>query len=281
MFRIEEDIVRRFTYRFIAYLICTVLLSGGVALAQHRDGVDEKAEQRLVQLINRERAERGLSPLAIDERLTRAAREHTRLMIRYDELEHQFSGEPSVSLRLAATNIRFDISGENVALDSDGADSAHDALMHSPPHRANILRPEFSAVGVGAIWSGGTLYVTQDFAHRVAELTVDEVEDAVARAVNERRSAVRLPILARVDQPKLREWACGMAHRNALDTSRAHSLTAASNVVAFTINDIEKMPVALNSMRDIPASKLGVGACYASSASYSAPVFWVLVVSFR
>jgi hypothetical protein len=153
--------------------------------------------------------------------------------------------------------------------------------MHSPPHRANILRPEFSAVGIGAIWSRGVLYVTQDFAHRVAELTIGDVEEAVARAVNERRRAARSSMLSRVSQPAFREWACDMARRDALDTSRPHSLSAVNNVVAFTLNDIEKMPAALNSMREIPASQLSVGACYAKSSSYTTPVFWVLVASFR
>ena len=261
--------------------MCTLFILCGMALAQGRDGVDEQAEVRLVQLINRERTERGLSTLAIDDRLTRAAREHTRLLIKYNELNHQFRGEPVLELRLSATGIRFDSSGENLALDSDGIDSAHVELMHSPPHRANILRPEFSAVGIGAIWSQGVLYITQDFAHRVAELSVGEVEDAVARAVNERRRAARSSILARVSDPEFRDWACDMARHNALNTSGPHSLPAVNNVVAFTLNDIEKMPAALNSMRDIPASKLAVGACYATSSSYTTPVFWVLAASFR
>jgi hypothetical protein len=257
------------------------MLAVGNASAQRREGVDEQAEQRMVQLINRERAQRGLSTLVIDERLTRAAREHTRLLIKYDELEHQFRGEPALELRLSATGIRFDTSGENLALDGDGADSAHDALMHSPPHRTNILRPEFSTVGVGAIWSRGVLYVTEDFAHRISEVTVGEMEDAVARAINERRRTAHALNLMRVQQPELRDWACDMARHNELNTTRAHSLQMVSNVLAFTINDMDKMPDALNSLRSIPASKLGVGACYAKSASYSTPVFWVLAVTFR
>lgn len=273
--------MRRFPYRFAVWVFCTVLLAAADISAQRREGVDEGSEQRLVQLINRERAQRGLSTLVIDERLTRAAREHTRLLIKNNELNHQFRGEPILELRLSSTGLRFDSSGENLALDSDGAESAHVSLMRSPPHRANILRPEFSAVGVGAIWSRGVLYVTQDFAHRVAELTVGEVEDAVARAVNERRRAAHTPVLARVEQPVLREWACDMARKDRLNTTRPHSLERTVNVVAFTINDISKLPNALNSFRTLSASKLGVGACYARSSSYSTPVYWVMVVASR
>jgi hypothetical protein len=273
--------VRRFPYRFAIWVVFAVLLAVSAASAQRREGVDEAAEQRMVQLINRERAQRGLSTLVVDDRLTRAAREHTRLLIKNKDLEHQFRGEPVLELRLSSTGIRFDSSGENLALDSEGADSAHVSLMHSPPHRANILRPEFSAVGVGAIWSGGVLYVTEDFAHRVSEMTVGEVESAVAQAINERRRAARSPMLTRVEQPKLRDWACDMARDDQLNTTRPHSLERTVNVVAFTINDMARMPNALNSFRTLPASKLAVGACYAKSRSYSTPLFWVLAVAFR
>ena len=38
---------------------------------------DSAGEKQLVELINQERAREGLPPLAVDERLTQAARKHT------------------------------------------------------------------------------------------------------------------------------------------------------------------------------------------------------------
>ena len=41
-------------------------------------------------------------------------------------------------------------SAENIAAGNATADAAMDQLMNSPGHRANILRREFSAVGIGS-----------------------------------------------------------------------------------------------------------------------------------
>jgi uncharacterized protein YkwD len=37
--------------------------------------------------------------------------------------------------------------------------------MDDPDHRDNILNPDYNAVGVCVIRSGGQLYVTEDFTH--------------------------------------------------------------------------------------------------------------------
>lgn len=62
-----------------------------------------------------------------------------------------------------AANIRFVVAGENLAL-AQNLLLAHDGLMNSPGHRANILREAFGRVGIG-ILDGGIygLMVTQKF----------------------------------------------------------------------------------------------------------------------
>jgi uncharacterized protein YkwD len=59
--------------------------------------------------------------------------------------------------------VRFLTAGENLAFAPTVA-SAHEGLMQSPGHRANILRPQFARVGIG-IEDGGVhgLMVTEDF----------------------------------------------------------------------------------------------------------------------
>jgi len=58
--------------------------------------------------------------------------------------------------------------GENIAAGSAGTleGSLHDAWMHSDGHRANILAPGFTRVGVGVFCTAnGSIYLTQDFGH--------------------------------------------------------------------------------------------------------------------
>lgn len=65
--------------------------------------------------------------------------------------------------RLAAAGLRYALSAENIAF-APTAEQAHEGLMNSPPHRANILNPGFTRVGVAVL--GNTdhgLMVTQEF----------------------------------------------------------------------------------------------------------------------
>jgi uncharacterized protein YkwD len=50
--------------------------------------------------------------------------------------------------------IKYSQAGENLALAPD-VEIAHNGLMNSPGHRANILTPEFKKVGIGCL-AGGT-----------------------------------------------------------------------------------------------------------------------------
>ena len=58
--------------------------------------------------------------------------------------------------------------GENIASGSAGTlvGTLHNAWMHSDGHRANILAPGFTRVGVGVYCSAnGSIYLTEDFGH--------------------------------------------------------------------------------------------------------------------
>ena len=39
----------------------------------------------------------------------------------------------------------------------------HTAWMNSPDHRANILSPSFTSVGIGLAWANGQVWATEDF----------------------------------------------------------------------------------------------------------------------
>jgi uncharacterized protein YkwD len=125
---------------------------------------DPAGEKQLVELINQERTKQELQPLAVDPRLTHAARKHTQLLVAHKTVSHQFEGEPPLDVRLANENLPSDQLGENTAVDRD-LPSAHKGLINDPDHRDNILNPNYNAVGVAVIRRGGQLYVTEDFAH--------------------------------------------------------------------------------------------------------------------
>jgi uncharacterized protein YkwD/uncharacterized membrane protein required for colicin V production len=124
---------------------------------------DADAEQRMLGLLNDERARAGLRPLVADDRLREVARQHSLEMFQRDYFSHTSPTGGSPFDRMHAAGIAFLVAGENLAF-APNVDIAHRGLMNSPGHRANILRPEFGKVGIGVIRSPaqGSMF-TQEF----------------------------------------------------------------------------------------------------------------------
>jgi Cysteine-rich secretory protein family len=254
-----------------------LLLLSATAYAQYAN-FSSQDEQEIVRLVNSERQSLGLATLVVDERLQEAARKHSVRMAATGEVEHRIGNEPVLSLRLGETALRFNVSGENVALAQDAA-RAHTALMHSPGHRANILDAQYNSIGVGVVRTPQGIYVTQDFARRLPEVSVQEAEEQVGLTLNRLRRKAGTPVLSRVPAPQLRQEACEMAENNKLN-ARAGLTPKVSNSVVFTATDLTQLPGSLERLKTRPASGFSVGACYETSKSYDTPVFWIVVVTY-
>ena len=120
-------------------------------------------EARMLQLINRERAADGLGPLRADPELADVARAHSRDMFARGYFSHIAPDGKDPFDRMRQAQVRYITAGENLALAPTLA-QAHQGLMSSPGHRANILRPAFGRVGIGIVDGGmhGQM-VTQKF----------------------------------------------------------------------------------------------------------------------
>ncbi|TYP97103.1 uncharacterized protein YkwD [Sphingobacterium allocomposti] len=120
-------------------------------------------ERQMLDMINEERAKESLPPLTLDEELTPVARAHSQDMFARSYFSHISPEGKTPFDRIRAANITFVAAGENLAL-AQSLPLAHEGLMNSPGHRANILRKAFGRVGIG-ILDGGLygLMVTQKF----------------------------------------------------------------------------------------------------------------------
>lgn len=114
---------------------------------------DPIGERQLFDLVNEERVQRGLSALAWDERLVPVARAHSEEMLKLKYFSHESPVTGSPFDRLKAAGITYSRAGENLAF-AQSVSVAHRALMDSPGHRENILRPEFSRLAIGVINAG-------------------------------------------------------------------------------------------------------------------------------
>ena len=106
------------------------------------------AEARMLTLLNAARRQAGLPPLTNDPELHAVALAHTEEMIARHFFGHASPTTGMVENRLERAGVVVSLSGENVA-EADDADGAHGVLMDSPAHRANMLRAEFTHVGIG------------------------------------------------------------------------------------------------------------------------------------
>lgn len=173
---------------------CSEILSGGAydrSVDPHAPDVSLASEAVRLE-INEERCRRGLLPLAPSSAAATAAREHARTMARHGFTGHDspVRGQETFPRRLVAANARFRLAAENVArtpLFATGsqpyavvdrqnchftrspggpripqqsyrmlADRLVQLWMDSPPHRENMLKPEFRNVGAGIAVAPGS-----------------------------------------------------------------------------------------------------------------------------
>jgi uncharacterized protein YkwD len=119
-------------------------------------------------LINEQRAEKGLEPLKWSEDMAKLARLHSENMARDKFFSHQEPDGSMVNNRADALGIsNWRSIGENIAYNRGfrlPADSACEQWMQSTGHRENILNKKWKESGVGvAVDSDGTYYFTQVF----------------------------------------------------------------------------------------------------------------------
>jgi uncharacterized protein YkwD len=278
-------------FPYVVFLLATFPFAGEIptalamsqtiaASASQSTRFDPAGEAQLVDLINQARSEHGLQPLMVDERLTRAARKHSELMAQHSGLSHQFEGEPPPQTRLADEGLPSDRESENVALNNHSIASAHEGLMNSPPHRQSILDPDYNVVGVGVVRDGDTIYVTEDFARKLPELSEPQAEASAQAAVEKyaRSRGFRAP--QRKPQVQLRSLACSMARNDALDSRDAMRLTGAHDVLAWTASDPAKLPKGISQVLSPQVAVYSVGACFAPSVRHPSGVYWMILVTY-
>jgi uncharacterized protein YkwD/uncharacterized membrane protein required for colicin V production len=125
--------------------------------------IDEKAEKRMVELVNNERIKAGVAPLTVNVTITNVARNFSKDMFLRRFFSHVNLEGKTPGDRLTAGSVQYTIAGENIAY-APGVDIAHTGLMDSPEHRKNILDPAFKRIGIGIVATESFgIMVTQDF----------------------------------------------------------------------------------------------------------------------
>jgi uncharacterized protein YkwD len=239
---------------------------------------EAEAKDQLLQLANLSRHQAGAPPLTLDPGLSQAARVHAQAMLEAHQLSHQFNGEASLAVRLAAmTDLQLDEEGENVAVDYD-PQHCHEHLMNSPPHRANLLNPAYNVVGLAVVRSGEQIYIVQDFGHAVPAYSSIEWKSRIAADVNQARRQSRQPVLQRQDLSTTDEAACSMAQADKLGTAPVRKLAERYTVLSYTSLHPEALPEgAAHAIAGHNLHDFSVGACYARTITYPTGTYWIVL----
>lgn len=107
-------------------------------------------ESKMVNLVNQERMGQGIRPLSVNQQLVNLARKKSQDMVQNNYFSHTSPtyGSPFDMMRNAG--VKYTTAGENLA-GAATTESAHQNLMNSPGHRANILNSNFNQIGIGIV----------------------------------------------------------------------------------------------------------------------------------
>ena len=109
----------------------------------------ETPAAQVLALVNAQRARAGLGSLSLDPEASKAAG------VRAREIQISFSHTRpdgrDFSTALSEAGASFRASGENIAYGQRSAEQVMDVWMNSAGHRANILNPGYSRIGIGHV----------------------------------------------------------------------------------------------------------------------------------
>jgi len=162
-------------------------------------------EQLMLSLVNEEREKAGLGPLKLDAKLSEVALAHTRDMHQSDFFSHVSPRTGSLKNRLQGADVTYRAAGENIGMASSIRE-VNRLLFESPGHRANLLNPEFTDLGLGILaQEDGTFLITQVFLKPVPGAEPKKAERELLSGMNGQRTGLgELPVSS---DPLLRDAA--------------------------------------------------------------------------
>jgi uncharacterized protein YkwD len=239
--------------------------------------------------ISRLRASRGLPMLERDVVLDAAAEAHSKEMARTRTFAHVLATDGTPGDRLRAQGYAFRIAGENIGLAED-AGSAHEAIVGSPAHLANLLDPRHRRLGLGQAQGAtpeGTegIYLTEVLAAPIVA-SKDPVADVANVVAAERKKRGLKPLqrdrtldlvakqqvdaAAKADAIKLYGDSAGLALQKVPELSSA--------VAELHVGGGTDIVAASKNLAEPRWTRLGVGAVYAGSRASGPGRLWVVLL---
>ncbi len=200
-------------------------------------------------------------------------------MARQQSLSHQFPGEAALAQRYIQVMLQTMLDGENVGKGTSVA-AAHSHFMNSSDHRAAILNPKFNSVGVGAACSGGTLYVTEDFAQVPQILSNEEAAARMQQALANYAAQHGIALPAPTPSPELQKITCDMATTGHMDASAAQALPGARGLLNWSTPDPSRLIRGAANAIAQPISGYSLAACSVPSTTGPGVLYSIVMVTY-
>jgi uncharacterized protein YkwD len=122
------------------------------------------AEADVIDMVNKERAKVGCSPMKASGTLSDLARAHSKDMAARGFFDHTNPDGETPWDRAEQAGVSS-LGGENIARGQADAEAVMNSWMNSEGHRANILNCDFTTLGVGVHMADGGPWWTQNFSY--------------------------------------------------------------------------------------------------------------------
>jgi uncharacterized protein YkwD len=121
------------------------------------------SQQEILDLVNLDRAQHGLPSLQLNPVLNLAAMAKAEDMLSHNYFAHTSPTGATPWHWFKVMGYEYSYAGENLAEGYSKAEELQQSLMASPSHRANILSPNYSDVGLAIVSVNDTNLVVQLF----------------------------------------------------------------------------------------------------------------------
>lgn len=155
-----------FRFRLGLLILGLIVLSGSSITPKELSASD------VLEAVNNDRARYNLTALKLDPVLNLAALAKARDMVEGNYFAHTSPEGTEPWHWFKALGYDYAYAGENLAQGFENAQEMESSLMASPTHRANILSPFYSQIGVAVVNLNDTTVVVQMFGSQENQLSL-------------------------------------------------------------------------------------------------------------
>lgn len=134
--------------------------------------------------LNAYRAENGLGPVTLNEKLNKASEVHAKDLAKHGNAAHEGSDGSTHGERVQRQAYYYSIAAENVATGQKSWDAVFKAWQESPGHNRNLLDPDVTEFGIALIYEPTTTYANywamlvaaplENFVHPTGAMTAEQ-----------------------------------------------------------------------------------------------------------